>query len=142
MAHLISGIQLVSAAGYIGLPLTDNGWDSRINLPVSHCNSNSRHKNVVGANRPWGKSSQIHNHLDVGESSMGRIDHRANRLWGETSMGRIVYGAKRPWGESTMGRIVYGVNRPWGESSSIWAKRPWGETYSGRNVWKPHNIVL
>ena len=79
-----------------------------------------------GANRPGGELSRIQTHLGVGESTMGRIVHRANRP-----------GANRLGGESTMGRIDHRANRPGGESSSVWAKRPWGEKYIGRNVWKP-----
>ena len=61
----------------------------------------------MGANRPWGESSQIHNHLDVGESSMGRIDQ------GESSMVRIDHGANRP----AFGRNVHGAKRTVGETS-------------------------
>jgi len=49
-----------------------------------------------GANRAGGKSPWMQTHFGVGESSKGRIDHGANRLWCESSNGRIDQGANRP----------------------------------------------
>ena len=61
---------------------------------------------VMGANRPWGKSSRMQTHFGVGESSMGSIVQEANLLGAESSR------ANRPWGETSMGRNVQWAKRP------------------------------
>ena len=71
-----------------------------MNGRVCHCNrryKTSRGRIVLGANR------RMRTHLGVGESTVGRYVHRANRPWGESSS----VWAKRPWGEKYSGRSVW-----------------------------------
>ena len=59
--------------------------------------------NFTGVNHPRGEQSRMQTHVGVGKSSMGRIDHGANRpAFGQNFHGGNVQWIKRPVTDSTI----------------------------------------